>query len=103
MHAMPPHLPRFVPTLTEVVQPESLFPVLPPEAPDTTHLVQTVVQQMALLLERRLTEETDAMVHQLVTVQLENLRTQLQQEFEERVRQAVAEALRLRATGAQQK
>ncbi|MFT6591942.1 MAG: hypothetical protein ACJA2P_002807 [Rhodoferax sp.] len=91
-------MPRFVPTLTEVVHPQSLLPVEAPSVPevlDTAQIVQTVMHQVALLLDRRLTEETDAIVHQLVHTQLEALRAQLYQEFEERVRQAVADALRL--------
>ncbi|MFT7116336.1 MAG: hypothetical protein ACI9I0_001547 [Rhodoferax sp.] len=98
MNAMPPPMPRFVPTLTEVVHPQSLLPVEAPSVPevlDTAQIVQTVMHQVALLLDRRLTEETDAIVHQLVHTQLEALRAQLYQEFEERVRQAVADALRL--------
>lgn len=53
----------------------------------------SVMQQVERVLERRLSEEVDAMLHTLVTEQLETLRSRLRQELEMVVRQAVSEAM----------
>ena len=93
MNSQPP---RFVPTLTEVVQP------VPPQlkAPDTAsvppvdqvalenHLVQRVLQRLDLILERRLREA----VGQLILEHTERLTTELRVEIEFVVRQSVSQA-----------
>ena len=88
--------PRFVPTLTEVVQPVPLqlkapdgasFPAVDHAALED-HLVQRVLQRVDLILERRLREA----VGQLILEHTERLATELRVEIEFVVRQSVSQA-----------
>lgn len=85
--------PRYVPTLTEVVQP----PVLPGAGPTAAaeagalaqeEVVRRVLQRVDAMLERRLGERIAAVVIE----QTQALAPLLQGEIEASVRQAVAEA-----------
>lgn len=91
------NLPRFLPTLTEVVQPPGLARTSAAVMPDFEDMVQSVMQRVNLTIERRLLEETDALVRTLVTDPLQDLRLRIRQELEMVVRQAVLEAMRSRA------
>lgn len=93
MSTTPRNLPRFLPTLTEVVQPSSLVKASAPASPDLEEIVQSVLQQVDLVLERRLRDEADAMLRTMVMEQLETLRLRLWQELEIVVRQAVSNAM----------
>ena len=75
MSTPPRDLPRFVPTLTEVVQP----PVV-----GADEMVRGVMRELNLVLERRLREETG------------RLQLAMQQELELLLRQAVVQALSAR-------
>ena len=88
------NLPRFLPTLTEVVQPPGLARTSAAVMPDFEDVVQSVMQRVNLTIERRLLEETEALVRTLVTEQLQALSPGLRQELERVVRQAVADAMR---------
>lgn len=88
--------PRFVPTLTEIVQPANA----PVPVTDTTsslavdraaledQLVQRVLQRVDLVLERRLRE----VVGQVILEHTEQLAPQLREEIESVVRQSVSHA-----------
>ena len=91
------NLPRFLPTLTEVVQPPGLARTSAAVMPDFEDVVQSVMQRVNLTIERRLLEETDALVRTLVTEQLQALSPGLRQELERVVRQAVSDAMRSQA------
>jgi len=93
MSTTPRNLPRFLPTLTEVVHPSGLLKASVTATPDLEEIVLSVMQQVERVLERRLSEEADAMMRTLVTEQLETLRSGLRQELEIVVRQAVSEAM----------
>lgn len=93
MRTTPRNLPRFLPTLTEVVNPPGLARASVPATPDLEEIVLTVMQQVDLVIERRLREEAEAMVRTLLTEQLHTLRLHLRQELELVVRQTVAEAM----------
>ena len=87
--------PRFVPTLTEIVQPVPLAAasVLQPHAPTSTTppaemLVQRVMQRVDLVLERRLGEA----VGQLILEHTQNLAPRLREEIERVTRQSVSQA-----------
>lgn len=90
--------PRFVPTLTEVVQPAAApdagAPVLPPIAQE--ELVQRVLQRVDATLEGRLRETLAA----AIVEQTRALAPILQAEVEALVRQAVAEAFEEELRGA---
>jgi hypothetical protein len=88
--------PRFVPTLTEVVEP-AIVPISaaetpPAAAPDSAgmeeQLVQRVLQRIDLTLERRLREA----LGQLILEHTERLALQLREEIEAVVRQSVSHA-----------
>jgi hypothetical protein len=88
--------PRFVPTLTEVVQPATA-PVSAGETPPVAaldsagieeQLIQRVLQRLDLILERRLREA----LGQLILEHTERLAPQLKEEIESVVRQSVSHA-----------
>ena len=95
--------PRFVPTLTEVVQPPDLLPDRPLIVRESltsviatvdslqleNQLVHRVLQRLDLILERRLREA----VGQLVLEHTETLAPQLRVEIESVVRQSVSQAV----------
>lgn len=103
MSTTPRNLPRFLPTLTEVVDPSSLSRPSVVTAPNLDEIVQTVQKQVAVVLERRLSEEIDVVVHTLMTEQLQTLSERLHEELETVVRQVVFEFMRTRADLHQQK
>lgn len=86
----PKTAPRFVPTLTEVVQPGAPAPVPAPvtSAADREVLVEQVLQRIAPVVEERLHEAVQAMLQD----QMDLLARRLHQEIESTVRQAVIQA-----------
>ncbi|MCZ8256439.1 MAG: hypothetical protein O9327_12340 [Polaromonas sp.] len=107
----PPMPPRFVPTLTEVIRPmpapttppaapvsasetpvtAAPLPPAPPRAPSADiqeQMVQSVLQRVDLVLERRLRE----VVGQLILEHTQNLTPRLREEIEVVVRQSVSQA-----------
>lgn len=96
MSTIPRHLPRFLPTLTEVVEPSTLHTIPPATHPDFEAMTQSVMQRLDGVLEHRVREQTDAMLRSLVTEQLQTFQLRLREELKLVVQQAVAEALALR-------
>lgn len=96
--------PRFVPTLTEVVQPSPTVPNLSLDPPSEDldravtedQLVERVLRRVDLILERQLREA----VGQLILEHTETLAPQLRQEIERVVRQSVTQAFAQEADGA---
>ncbi len=89
MTAPPRNLPRFLPTLTEVVDPASVpTGAVSPGLPDE-ELVERVVQRLLPLLDRQLHERLGA----LVDAQLAEITVQLQHELEQALRRSAQEAL----------
>lgn len=87
--APPRNLPRFLPTLTEVVQvaPAGVHPI--GAAPDPEQIVQRILQR----LEGQLKASVQAAIQDMVREQLQVLEPLLLQEIEISVRQAVHESL----------
>ncbi|MCY1168308.1 MAG: hypothetical protein V4455_00450 [Pseudomonadota bacterium] len=88
--------PRFVPTLTEVVQPGQVPGFLAPEAPKPASMslledqvVHRVMQRVDLVLERRLREA----VGQLILTHTQALGPRLREEIELVVRESVSQAV----------
>jgi hypothetical protein len=96
MNTIPRNLPRFVPTLTEVVEPSSLVRTASATSPDVEEIIQSVMQRVDRVLDRRLREDADAMLRNMVTEQLHTLQLSLRAELALVVQQAVAEAMALR-------
>ncbi|MBA3058195.1 MAG: hypothetical protein KJ614_13205 [Gammaproteobacteria bacterium] len=101
MNLIPRNLPRYVPTLTEIVDPASLLRTSSTSSSKFPEISQFVMQQVEQVLDRRLKEETDAMLRNWVTGQLGTLRLHLRDELALVVRNAVAEAIASR-DGAQE-
>ena len=96
MNTTPRNLPRYVPTLTEIVEPSSLIRAPTSTSPNFEEITQSVMQRVDRVLDRRLQEETEGMLLNLVTQQLETLHLRLREELALVVRQAVAQAMALR-------
>lgn len=99
MSNVPRPPPRFVPTLTEVVDPASLSRLAPSPPPDVQAVIDLVQRQIGPIFERRLQEELDRLVRTLVAKQWSDLSAKLQDEMDMFVRQAVADALSEQSQG----
>jgi FtsZ-binding cell division protein ZapB len=96
MSAIPPNLPRFLPTLTEVVHAPVRLPV-PHEPEDSTEqIIQRVMQRLDVSLESRVRQTIDT----IVLEQLETLETRLRQEIQQVLRESVTEAVSLQLEAA---
>ena len=94
MSHVPRPAPRFVPTLTEVVDPATLGRLIPKTQVDEVQtVVDLVLRQMEPVFERRLEEEFNQLVRATVASQWADLRARLQDEMVMFVQQAVADAL----------
>jgi len=96
MNTTPRNLPRFVPTLTEIVEPSTLIRTLPSTSPDFEEIAQSVMRQVDGVLDRRLRDDAETMLRNMVTEQLQTLHLRLRAELALVVQQAVAEAMALR-------
>lgn len=86
-------IPRFLPTLTEVVRPAELEV---PSAPDTSvhdALLATVMHRIEARLAERLAQEWDFQTDNALTRHLNSLHDQLRLELQRDARQYVSEAL----------
>jgi hypothetical protein len=89
--------PRFVPTLTEVVQ--SAVPLAPAGALSQDQLAQRVLQRVDLALDRRLREEIATVVLEQTSALLPVLRARLETVVREVVAEAVADEMQARQRG----
>ena len=86
-------LPRFIPTLTEVVDPNSLNSTARQTKPAMEALIERVQQQIQPIFERRLQDEFERMVRAQVARQWSDISTKIQAEMDMLIRQAVIDAL----------
>ena len=102
MSTQPPAFPRFVPTLTEVVDP---LPLIGPEdvASNDEALIQTLSVQMSALIESKLSMLAEELIQSLLSEHLKNLTKKLQPELEEIARQTLHQARLLTAGHDKQK
>jgi hypothetical protein len=91
MSTPPRNLPRFLPTLTEVIRPPEAVQDSRPSPLDTEQMIHRVLQRVDLALEPMLREAIGPMVVDQITA----MATRLRPEVEAVVRQAVADALAL--------
>jgi len=99
MNNVPRPPPRFVPTLTEVVDPASLSRLPPSPQPDVQAVIDLVQRQVRPIFERRLQAELDRLIRTMIAKQWSDLSTKLQDEMDMFVRQAVADALSEQSQG----
>ena len=93
MNTGPRNLPRFLPTLTEVVHPFDLVQAAVPATPDWEECARSVMQRVDVVIERRLREESEAMLRTFVTGHMQTLGESLRVELQAVVREAVAQAV----------
>lgn len=93
MNSTPRNPPRFLPTLTEVVQAPNLSAVSAPKMPSTDDIVRSVLQSVEPVMERRLTEEVQGLLRLLVDERMSVLHTCLREEMEILVRQVASETI----------
>lgn len=93
MSTTPRNLPRFLPTLTEIVHPPGMGRVPVTATPDVEDVVKSVMQRVDLMMNRRLNDEANVMIRTLVNEQIQALSVSLRQEVATVVRQAVSEAM----------
>jgi len=87
------HVPRFIPTLTEVVDPATVKSVVERNRHDVQALVQQVQSELQPQLERMMQEELAQLQIQFIQEQWQTLHQRLQQEVEKMVQQAVVSCL----------
>lgn len=93
MTTAPRQLPRFIPTLTEVVDPASLKVAAKPPKPDVEAMIDRVQRQVQPIFERRLQEEYERLVRNMINRQWEEVSARLRIEMDMFVRQVVIDAL----------
>ena len=94
MNSKPRDIPRFLPTLTEVVDPRELGLLqATPEKQDVARLAELVRQQVWPVLERKLQEEYERLVRLTLSEQGLGLSLRLRQEMDLIVQQVVRDAL----------
>ncbi|MDD4943174.1 hypothetical protein [Rhodoferax sp.] len=90
---MPRQLPRFIPTLTEVVDPASLKPHVADVPPDVAAIVAQVMQNLEPMVERHIQDTTQAM-QRVLAHQCTELDRQWHEELSRLVQQAVCAELK---------
>jgi hypothetical protein len=85
-------LPRFLPTLTEVVRPSGGAVEGPPSRPDSEALVQTLMAQVEVLVNSRVRQELDGMIRAVIAERADALGSKLHLELHGEVRKMVSEA-----------
>ena len=93
MIAPPRNLPRYLPTLTEIVPSPGLSRESTPDALDADKIEQLVLQRLVLVSARVLQEQLEATVRTLVAEQMPALQARLGHELVSLVRQEVSQAV----------
>lgn len=93
MNNVPRPLPRFVPTLTEVVDPSTIVGLAVKAAPEVESMIELVRKQVQPIFDRRIQEELDRLVRTVVTRQWTEIGARLHDEMDLFVRQAVIDAM----------
>lgn len=91
MSSAPRHVPRFIPTLTEVVDPATLNYGPNRPAPDVQTLVDEVRRQLGPAFERRLQQEYERLVKSLVTEPWNEISQRLHGDMEQLIAQTVTD------------
>lgn len=84
--------PRFVPTLTEVVEPPASTSAAPEPEVDVDALVASICQQLQPMLARKLQQETEQWLRAALAQHMHDTIARLQNDMESMVRQAVLTA-----------
>ncbi len=88
---------RFLPTLTEVVQPDELEQhsgaEVPSDLPMPPDKVQMALFRLDRVIEQRVRQELDALVKTVLAEHVDLMQQRLHEEFQSLVREAAADAL----------
>lgn len=87
------HLPRFIPTLTEIVDLANVTSVQASTEPDMEAMIHRVQRQVQPIFERRLQDELEQLVRTTVARQWVDVSARLQSEIDRLVRQVVSDEL----------
>jgi hypothetical protein len=93
MNSSPPNPPRFLPTLTEIVQPSELQPHVMAAPPVLEDVMQSLQQQVNRFIEQRVREELAAIVGALAAEQSQALQLSIRDELQPLVWQAAAQVM----------
>jgi len=93
MTPAPAPLPRFIPTLTEVVDPASLAETVSPEPAVVSHLIADLEHQLRPILEQRLQQEVTRLMQEFLAQYWPEVSARLRQDMDNLVRQAASDAL----------
>jgi len=89
MSSFPPPLTRFVPTLTEVVEPSLLAQSVTDGASAEQAFIDSLTLHLTSVIERQVTEFAEVVIRTLVTEQLNIVKDNLKLELGETVKQLV--------------
>jgi hypothetical protein len=92
MRSLPPPLTRFIPTLTEVVEPLLLTQAVDDGATAEQSLIDSLTLQLTAVIDRQVTELADVVIRTLVTEQLQIVKDNLKLELGETIKQALHQA-----------
>ena len=87
MSSLPPPLPRFVPTLTEVVEPSFLTPILNNGVSQQQELMDSLKLHLTAMIEHRLRDFGEVAIRTLLSEQLQMLSNNLKLELDETINQ----------------
>jgi hypothetical protein len=93
MNTHPRQLPRFLPTLTEVVRPSELTVEKTSSPPDSEALVQAVMARLDALIKTRVHQELESLVRSVIDERSATLGSDLKVELYAEVRELVSEVV----------
>ena len=92
MNTPPRHVPRFLPTLTEVVRPSELSVEGRVPQPDFEKLTQILLMQVEALVQTRVHQELDKLIRAVVAEQADALINRLKVDLHHEVNKMVTDA-----------
>ena len=92
MSSLPPPFPRFVPTLTEVVEPSFLTQTVNDGVIAQQELIDSLTLQLSTLIERRLTDFGEVAIRTILAEHLQLVNANLKLALDETIKQVVHQA-----------
>lgn len=86
-------LPRFLPTLTEIVKPSALSAEAAPAQPDYELLKQTLMLQVEALVKARVQQELSKLIHAVVVDRSDALIDRLKADLQPEIKKLIDDAL----------
>lgn len=92
MRTLPPPFPRFVPTLTEVVEPSLLTQPVNNGGTAQQALMDSLTLHLTAVIERRFSDFGEVVIRTLLAEQLQMVKDKLKLELDEAIKQVVYQA-----------